>query len=154
VKETPNLLGVYLFVRDLGAALDFYTLLGLPIERVSNVFARATMPNGATMAFGSRELTSSYDPHWEEPTGPGTNTINFELSSREAVDEVYKRLVAAGYKGHLAPCDPPWQARFAIIDDPDGNIIGLHSPRDLDADRMRERASPTSWKGTRRPTSR
>lgn len=140
MQKEPNLLGVYLFVRDLGAALDFYTLLGLPIERVSKVFARATMPNGAMIELGSRELTRSYDPHWEEPTGPGTNTVNFELSSREAVDETYERIVAAGYKGHLPPCDPPWQARFAIVDDPDGNIIGLHSPRDREAERRREHA--------------
>jgi uncharacterized glyoxalase superfamily protein PhnB len=138
MEKEPNLLGVYLFVRDLGATLNFYALLGLPIERVSPVFARAAMPNGATIEFGSRELTRSYDPHWEEPTGPGTNTINFELSSREAVNETYERLVAAGYKGHLPPCDPPWQARFAIVDDPDGNIIGLHSPRDREAERGRE----------------
>jgi uncharacterized glyoxalase superfamily protein PhnB len=139
-NEEPDLLGVYLFVRELGAALDFYTLLGLPIERVSDVFARATMPSGATIEFGCRELTRSYDPNWKEPSGPGTNTINFGLPSREAVDETYERLVAAGYAGHLAPCDPPWQARFAIVDDPDGNVIGLHGPRDREAERRRERA--------------
>jgi uncharacterized glyoxalase superfamily protein PhnB len=135
------LLGVYLFVRDLEAALGFYGLLGLSIERVSKLFARATTPDGPTIELGTRELTLSYDPHWEEPTGPGTNTINFELASREAVDEMYERLVAAGHRGHLAPCDPPWQARFAIVDDPDGNIIGLHSPRDRRAERQRERAA-------------
>lgn len=138
MAEDPNLLGVYLFVRDLGASLDFYTLLGWPIERVSSVFARATMPNGTMIELGTQELTRSYDPHWQEPTGPGTNTINFELSSRAAVDDVYLKLVAAGYRGHLAPCDPPWQARFAIVDDPDGNVIGLHSPRDRESERRRE----------------
>ena len=83
-------------------------------------------------------MTRSYDPHWQEPIGPGANTINFELSSREAVDATYERLVAAGYRGHLSPCDPPWQARFAIVDAPDGNIVGLHSPRDRAAERKRE----------------
>jgi uncharacterized glyoxalase superfamily protein PhnB len=144
VDDQPRLIGVYLFVRDLEASLDFYALLGLSIERVSSVFARASMSNGPTIEFGSRELTLSYDPNWEEPSGPGRNTINFELSTRDAVDEVFTKLVAAGYRGHLAPCDPPWQARFAIVDDPDGNIVGLHSPRDRQAERTRERASP-SW---------
>jgi catechol 2,3-dioxygenase-like lactoylglutathione lyase family enzyme len=130
---------VYLFVSDLDATLAFYQLLGLSIEKVSRVFARSTMPNGATIEFGAAELTRSYDPDWKDPTGPGTNTINFELSSREAVDATYERLVAAGYRGHLSPCDPPWRARFAIVDDPDGNIVGLHSPRDREAERKRER---------------
>ena len=125
-------------MRDLGATIEFYELLGLSIEHVSPVFARATMPNGATIEFGCAELTRSYDPNWQEPTGPGSNTINFQLSSRTAVDTTYERLVGAGHNGHLAPCDPPWQARFAIIDDPDGNIVGLHSPRDREAERSRE----------------
>jgi catechol 2,3-dioxygenase-like lactoylglutathione lyase family enzyme len=133
-----DLLGVYLFVRDLDASLDFYRLLGLPIEQVSPVFARATLPNGAAIEFGCAELTRSYDPNWQEPTGPGTNTINFELPSRKAVDETYHAVVEAGYSAHLAPCDPPWEARFAIVDDPDGNVIGLHSPRDRESDRRRE----------------
>ncbi len=134
----PDLLGIYLFVRDLDASLDFYSLLGLSVERVSPVFARAIMPNGSAIEFGCGELTRSYDPNWQEPTGPGTNTINFELSSRAAVDATYEALIAAGHTGHLAPCDPPWQARFALIDDPDGNIVGLHSPRDREAERRRE----------------
>ena len=135
----PNLLGVYLFVKDLDQALAFYELLGLSIERVSPVFARATLPNGVTIEFGMAELTQSYDPSWEEPTGPGTNTINFELPSVEAVDSTYEDLVAAGHRGHLSPCEALWQARFAIVDDPDGNVIGLHSPRDRATERKRER---------------
>jgi catechol 2,3-dioxygenase-like lactoylglutathione lyase family enzyme len=138
MAQQADLLGVYLFVRDLDATLGFYNLLGLSVERISPVFARATMPNGSAIEFGCAELTRSYDPNWQEPTGPGTNTINFELSSRAAVDATYAALVAAGYTGHLAPCDPLWQARFALIDDPDGNIVGLHSPRDREAERSRE----------------
>lgn len=139
MSEQPNLLGVYLFVRDLPATLAFYRMLGLQIEEVSDVFARATMPNGATLEFGTAALTRSYDPNWQEPNPPATNTINFELPSREEVDAMYEKLTSAGYTGHLAPCDPPWQARFAIVDDPDGNIVGLHSPRKREGDRQRER---------------
>ena len=138
MAQQADLLGVYLFVRDLDTTLGFYNLLGLSVERVSPVFARATMPNGSAIEFGCAELTRSYDPNWQEPTGPGTNTINFELSSRAAVDATYEALIAAGHRGHLAPCDPPWRARFALIDDPDGNIVGLHSPRDREAERRRE----------------
>ncbi len=123
---------------DFERSLAFYKLLGLSIEEVSDAFARATMPNGATVEFGTAELTRSYDPNWQEPSGPGLNTINFELASREAVDGMYEQLTNAGYTGHLAPCDPPWQARFAIVDDPDGNVVGLHSPRDREDDHQRE----------------
>jgi uncharacterized glyoxalase superfamily protein PhnB len=132
--------GIYLFVEELADAIAFYRLLGFEIERVSSVFARATT-NGFVIELGTAELTRSYDPNWALPGTPTKNTINLELSSQSAVDETYARMVQAGYRGHLAPCDPPWEARFAIVEDPDGNFIGLHSPRDLLADRRRERAA-------------
>ena len=140
MSERPGFLGIYLFVRDLPATLAFYRMLGLEVEEVSGTFARAVMPNGANIEFGTAELTRSYDPKWQAPSGPGSNTINFELASREAVDAMYEKLTSAGYVKHLAPCDPPWQSQFAIVDDPDGNVVGLHSPRDREGDRERERA--------------
>jgi uncharacterized glyoxalase superfamily protein PhnB len=138
-STAPNLLGVYLFVRDLDASIAFYRCAGLAVERVSYVFARAMLANGASIEMGSAALTSSYDPRWRPPRGDGLNTINLELASRAAVDATYRVLLQAGYAGHLAPCDPPWQARFAIVDDPDGNPVGLHSPRNRAAERRRER---------------
>ncbi len=125
----PGLYGIYLFVSDMAVTLDFYRRLRLTIEEVRPVFARADMANGSCIEFGAAELTRSYDHNWREPSGPSTNTLNFELPSREAVDAMFEELTNAGYGGHLAPCDPPWQSRFAFVDDPDGNVIGLHSPR-------------------------
>ena len=132
--------GLYLFVRDLTKSLDFYQRLGFETESVSDTFARIEMANGMTVEMGTDELTHSYDPEWTHPPGPGTATIQFQLESRAAVDSLFTSLVEAGYHGHLAPCDAPWRARFAIIEDPDGNPVGLHSPRTVEADRQRERA--------------
>ncbi|MEX2246275.1 MAG: VOC family protein [Dehalococcoidia bacterium] len=127
--------GLYLFVRDMEATLAFYRRLGLNVESVGGNFARAALPGGGSIEFGTAELTRSYDPGWREPNGPSTNTLNFSLASREAVDDVYDDLTAAGYRGHLAPIDAFWGSRYAIVDDPDGNIVGLHSPRDPDKSR-------------------
>ena len=134
----PRLISIYLFVSDVAATSRFYEALGLDVEPVSDQFARATWSGEVMLEFGTSELTRSYDPGWNPPEGMSKNTINFELGSRESVDLKYSTLVAAGYVGHLAPCDPLWQARFAIIEDPDGNFVGLHSQRDRDADKGRE----------------
>jgi uncharacterized glyoxalase superfamily protein PhnB len=139
VSSRLKLLGIYVFAKDLPETLAFYRLIGLPIEEVSDVFARSTLPLGGMIEFGSSELTKSYDPEWSQSEGLSNNTINIELESRDVVNKVYSALVEAGYAGHLAPCDAPWQARFAIVDDPNGNPVGLHSPRNVDADRWRER---------------
>ena len=133
-----RLLGLYVFAKDLDATLAFYHRVGLEVDRISDAFARATMPGGGVIEFGTDQLTHSYDPDWTRPDGNSNNTINLELPSRDAVDSTYADLVHHGYTGHLAPCDPLWQARFAILIDPDGNFVGLHSPRNLAEDQARE----------------
>ena len=130
-RARPILAVVYLFVRDMDASVAFYERLGLAITRVGASHARAEWPaEGARLELGTAELTRSYDPNWRKPSGPATNTLNFALPSREAVDEMYAELTSAGYAGHLAPINAFWGQRFAIVDDPDGNVIGLQSPRE------------------------
>jgi predicted enzyme related to lactoylglutathione lyase len=138
--QTPTVRAIYLFVGDLAKTIGFYQLLGFEVERIGPMFARTSGRNGVLIEFGTAELTKSYDPKWQPPGTPTKNTIGVEFGSGDAVDETYARMVQGGYVGHLAPCDPPWEARFAIIEDPDGNYIGLHGPRDRAADRSRERA--------------
>lgn len=146
--NTPTFRGLYLFVDDLPETVLFYERLGFDVERISEVFARASAANGFLLEFGTAELTRSYDAAWRPPGTPTKSTINLELGAREAVDRTFERMVQNGYVGHLAPCDPPWETRFAILEDPDGNYIGLHSTRDLHADRERERAA-TKFKRSR-----
>ena len=128
-RARPILAVVYLFVRDMDASVAFYERLGLKITRVGHSHARAEWSEGARLELGTAELTRSYDPNWREPSGAATNTLNFALPSRKAVDEMYAELTSAGYAGHLAPIDAFWRQRLAIVDDPDGNVIGLQSPR-------------------------
>ena len=51
-------------------------------------------------------------------------------ASRDAVDERYAELVAAGHPGRQPPYDTFWGARYAVVEDPDGNPVGLMSPVD------------------------
>jgi hypothetical protein len=36
-------------------------------------------------------------------------------------------MTSAGYRGLQAPCDAFWGARYAVIEDPDGLVVGLVS---------------------------
>jgi uncharacterized glyoxalase superfamily protein PhnB len=58
----------------------------------------------------------------------GTTILGFSVPTREAVDALYANLVAGGHRGRQQPYDAFWGARYAIVDDPDGNGIGLMSP--------------------------
>ncbi len=131
-------LSTYLFVADIDAALTFYESLGMVIEKVSASFGRAFIGDDVVLELGTAELTGSYDPGYVSPGKVSKGTINFEVQSRDAVDEKYSQMVESGYAGHLKPIDALWQARFAIVLDPDGNQVGLHSPRNLSEDRQRE----------------
>jgi catechol 2,3-dioxygenase-like lactoylglutathione lyase family enzyme len=117
-------------VRDLEAAREFYRRLGvdLPLTGRAEVVMEAT---GVELALDERELAKVYDAGWrraEEPSGKVV--LGFKLTSRGAVDETYADLTSAGYVGRQPPYDTFWGARYAIVEDPDGNPVGLMSPID------------------------
>jgi uncharacterized glyoxalase superfamily protein PhnB len=57
--------------------------------------------------------------------------MTISLDSRNEVDETFQRMVNAGYQGVQPPFDAFWGSRYAIIADPEGNDVGLGSPRDV-----------------------
>ena len=129
-SNTPAFNGVHLFVRDIPAALKFYALLGFVPSRAGGEFAHIDLSGGNSIELGTYALTKSYDSGWAEPTGSGTNALQFSLDSRDAVDELFARVTGAGYVGRLSPIDAFWGARYAEVCDPDGNVLGFHSPSD------------------------
>ena len=128
----PTFTGLHVFVRDLKASLDFYRRLGIsfPEGAEKGVHVLVTLDGGAELAFGTLALTRGYDPAFEEPRGGSPNSLQFSLPTRADVDRIYGELTAAGHKGHLAPHDAFWGSRYAVVNDPDGNVIGFQSPQD------------------------
>ena len=56
--------------------------------------------------------------------------MGLRVSSREDVDRLYAAVTGAGYASQQPPYDAFWGARYAIVEDPDGNAVGLMSPID------------------------
>jgi hypothetical protein len=52
----------------------------------------------------------------------------FRVPTRADVDDVFRDMIDAGYRGLQKPYDAPWGARYAVIEDPDGIAEGLMSP--------------------------
>jgi uncharacterized glyoxalase superfamily protein PhnB len=138
MSNSPVFNQLNLVVRDMGVALAFYRLLGLdlPEERVwlaaaGGHHAEVKMPNGVVLEFDSIALAKSYNTGWLSQSGNGSSgVIGFSLASREDVDRLYAELTAAGHPGRQPPYDAFWGARYAVVEDPDGNHVGLMSPLD------------------------
>jgi catechol 2,3-dioxygenase-like lactoylglutathione lyase family enzyme len=123
-----------LVVSDMAATVDFYRLLGLEIPDTlpawQNHHRTAVTAHGLDLDFDSEEFARKWNSGWPGRARGATGVLGFRLESREAVDEVYGRLTTAGHHAQQAPHDAFWGARYAIVEDPDGNAIGLMSSAD------------------------
>jgi catechol 2,3-dioxygenase-like lactoylglutathione lyase family enzyme len=130
----PILNQLNLVARDFDETLAFYRRLGLEIpERPApggTRHAEVRLTNGFVLEFDNEPLARSYNAGWRRPGGSSRALIGFSVATREAVDERYADLVAAGYRGKQAPYDTFWGARYAVVADPDGNDVGIMSPLD------------------------
>lgn len=121
-------------VRDMEAAVAFYRLLGLTVSDSAPPWDRhhreATSPGGPAIELDSEESARMWNRGWSGGGQGGGVVINFGVASSEEVDSVYARLSAAGYRSQQEPYDAFWGGRYAIVEDPDGNAIGLMGPID------------------------
>jgi uncharacterized glyoxalase superfamily protein PhnB len=121
----PDMVGMV--VRDMAAALRFYRLLGLaiPAGAESEPFAEVITPNGYRISWNSLEMIKGIYPDWvEEPIGQRIS-LAFKCDSPAEVDALYRRIVESGYAGHKEPWDAFWGQRYAVLVDPDGNLVDL-----------------------------
>lgn len=117
-----------LVVRDMSAANAFYRRLGQQIsDSPDGVHADAILPGGTSIEWDTAESAAVWDSG-SRPGAGGSAIIGFAVPTREAVDDLYADLTTAGYRGHQRPYDAFWGTRYAIVDDPDGNGVGLMSP--------------------------
>ena len=140
---TPALGQINVVVRDMGRSLAFYRLIGLEIEDVPLTgwalhHQRGVASNGVRVEFDSVAFARQWNPGLDA-TRLGSATIPiFHVATREDVDRVHARVTAAGHRSLRSPEDAFWGARYAIVEDPDGNSVGVMSP----IEESRRRAPP------------
>jgi catechol 2,3-dioxygenase-like lactoylglutathione lyase family enzyme len=119
---------VGIVVRDMPAALQFYRLLGLDIPAAadSEEHVEYTTAGGFRLAWDSLELIKSLNSEWMEPIGHRME-LAFKCKDPAEVDSLYEQIIQAGYQGHKSPWNAFWGQRYAIVLDPDGNLVDLFS---------------------------
>jgi uncharacterized glyoxalase superfamily protein PhnB len=133
-QQRPVFNQVDIIVTDMDAAIAFYRRLGIEVEDTAPQWAsmhRETVTAGdITLHLDNVEHTRTWNRGWPGTGGSGSCVIGFGFASREEVDRVFADLVDAGYKAQQEPWDAFWGSRYAVIEDPDGNAIGMMSPMD------------------------
>ena len=126
--------GLNIVAKDMNATLAFYRKLGVDIPDTavwgtSTGAHHITIPlrTPVTMELDSTSLAGVYNTSYDADDVHRT-VIGFSLETRDAVDEVFAEMTADGYKGVQTPWDAFWGARYAILEDPEGNHVGIMSP--------------------------
>ena len=124
---TPDLIGIV--VQDMAAALEFYRLLGLDIPRGADAekHVEVVLESGFRIAWDTFELMKSIHSEWREPAGHRM-VLAFKCDSPAEVDGLYQRVVEKGFPGYKAPWDAFWGQRYAVLVDPDDNLVDLFAP--------------------------
>ena len=123
----PELNAIGITVSDLRRSLQFYRLLGLDLpEDPDDGHVEATMANGTRLMFDPEEVIRSFLPEWTRENGNQVS-LAFECASPAELDEIYARVVAAGFEGEKDPWDAFWGQRYALLGDPDGVRVNLYA---------------------------
>ena len=130
----PVLNQLNIVVRDMEASVEFYRRLGLAVDPPPGQWAahhvEVKLPGDITIELDSTASAKIWNKGAQPLVGNRSVIIGFALSSRDEVDDLYAHVTAGGYVGQQEPYDAFWGSRYAIVEDPDGNGIGLMSPMD------------------------
>ena len=128
----PVLDQVNIVVTSMEASVEFHRLLGLEVPDTDPAWQahhRTVTSEGLDIDLDSEEFAKQWNAG-SRGVSANSSVLGFRLPTREAVDETFGRVVDAGFGMQQAPYDTFWGSRYAIVEDPDGNPIGLMSPPD------------------------
>jgi uncharacterized glyoxalase superfamily protein PhnB len=123
VRAMPQLDAIGIVSSDLVRARAFYGLLGIEFAEGDD-HVEATMPNGLRLMLDTEDVIRSFKPDWSRTNG-NQLALAFACDSPAEVDEVYAKVVAAGFDGEKEPWDAFWGYRYAQLCDPDGVVVDL-----------------------------
>jgi catechol 2,3-dioxygenase-like lactoylglutathione lyase family enzyme len=124
----PQLNAMGIVTSDMARSIGFYRLLGIDVpETPDEGHIDTFLPNGVRFMLDSEDVVRSFRPDWTRQTGNQLG-IAFECASPAEVDELYARVVEAGFHGEKEPWDAFWGQRYAQLEDPDGVPVDLFAP--------------------------
>ena len=109
----------------MASSIGFYRLRGVDVpETPDEGHVDTFLPNGVRFMLDTEDVVRSFRPDWSRESG-NQLSLAFECSAPGEVDEIYARMVDAGFHGEKEPWDAFWGHRYAQLADPDGVQIDL-----------------------------
>ena len=123
---------INIVVGEMAAAVAFYEMLGVDVPRTLPEWEPHHRSVDAASELDIELDSASFGAQWNAgwPAGKSGVVLGFRVASREDVDALYRELTDAGHAAQQEPYDAFWGARYAIVEDPSGNAVGLMSPVD------------------------
>ena len=112
--------------KDLQATAEFYRLLGVQLQPISQDHFEAITPSGVRIMADSFALMRKLDANWQPPHTSGI-TLGFCQPRPSDVDALFTTIVEAGFVAKAAPWDAFWGQRYATVHDPDGNPVDIYA---------------------------
>ncbi|HEY5886196.1 MAG TPA: VOC family protein [Acidimicrobiales bacterium] len=126
---------VNIVVSDMARSVAFYELLGADVADIVVPWAdhhrelTSTDPE-PTVELDSSTSASNWAAGWvPERTGV---VLGFGVEDDDDVDTLVAAVEAAGHPVLQPPHDAFFGSRYAVVEDPDGNAVGLMGPRRVD----------------------
>ena len=122
-----NLNATGIVVSEMERSIRFYRLLGLDVpETPGEGHVDTVLPNGVRFMLDTEDVVKSFRPDWTRAAG-NQLSLAFECASPAQVNELYARVVEAGFHGEKEPWDAFWGQRYAQLADPDGVPVDLYA---------------------------
>jgi len=114
--------------RNIPETVKFYTLLGFKFKSFKDTeqhLEPITPEGSARLMIDTVEMVESILGYKPKPSNHSNFAI--EYNSAKEVNEVAKKLEAAGYVLVKNPWDAFWGQRYCVVKDPDGYLLDLYA---------------------------
>lgn len=128
MAEALGLEQVNLVVADLERSRAFYAHFGWEFRTMGDRALIAALPGGTFVSLHLPDFAETWNAGYDGRTG-GATVLDVGVPDRESVDRLHGELEAGGHASRQEPWDAFWGPRYAIVEDPDGYLVGLKSPR-------------------------
>jgi catechol 2,3-dioxygenase-like lactoylglutathione lyase family enzyme len=117
---------VNLVVSDLERSQTFYSRFGWQFRQMGD--AALIADGGLLIALHLPDFVRMWNEGYDGRIG-GATVLDVSVPDRASVDRLHAEIRALGYASPQEPFDAFFGSRYAVVEDPDGNLVGLKSPR-------------------------